>query len=349
MTTLFSIAQIAVTIVLLGAVFYFVNKRVGNYFAKRPHMKFRYQLIQMSGGMVAVLFVILLLPFDTALRDQLLRLYGLIISATIALSSTTLVGNMLAGFMLRVIGNCRPGNFITVGDYFGRISEMDLLHTEIQTEERDLTTLPNLYLVTNPVRVMRTSGTLLSVEVSLGYDISRQIVEELLIQAAKDAGLEKPYVQIRSLGDFSATYQVSGLLKEVKNLLDTRRELRARTMDILHAEGIEIVSPTFMNTRAVEQGKTFISEVVERPAGKDNKPSPDSMAFDKAEKAESVEKLREALGETEARMQACKELLSDPPNAQAREAAEAEIEELQSRVERLSSLIARKEEKMSKD
>jgi hypothetical protein len=234
-----------------------------------------------------------------------------------------------------------------VGDYFGRISEMDLLHTEIQTEERDLTTLPNLYLVTHPVRVMRTSGTLLSVEVSLGYDVSRQIVEALLIKAATDSELESPYVQIRNLGDFSVTYQISGLLKEVNQLISKRRELRSRTMDALHGEGIEIVSPTFMNTRSIEQGRMFISDVADEVASMAGSQSPDSIVFDKAEKAASVANLRTTLEETEARLRACDDIIAEPPNDQALEAAQAEKEHLADRIERLGSLITRKEEKIS--
>ena len=61
-----------------------------------------------------------------------------------------------------------------------------MLRTEIQTERRNLTTFPNLYLVTNPVRVMRSSGTVISVEVSLGYDVSRHLVEKLLLEAAEE-------------------------------------------------------------------------------------------------------------------------------------------------------------------
>ncbi len=349
MQNLVPAVQVILTIIVIGAAVYFANGRLRAHFEKRPHQKFRYQLIQIAGVLVTILFIILLLPLGDELRGQLLRLYGLIFSATVALSSTTLVGNVMAGLMLKAIGNLRPGNYVTVGDYFGRISEMDLLHTEIQTEERDLTTLPNMYLVTNPVRVMRTSGTLLSVEVSLGYDISRQIIEQILIKAATDAELDSPYVQIRHLGDFSVTYQVSALLKDVNRLIEKRRELRARTMDSLHAEGIEIVSPTFMNTRAIEKGKQFISDVAEESASASDIRSPDSIAFDKAEKAQSVSKLRETLAETESRLHACNDVLADPPNEQAREAATAEIEQLTSRIERLSSLIARKEEKISKD
>jgi small-conductance mechanosensitive channel len=349
MQTLFLILQIAVITLLLGAGFYFANKRLGSYFASRPHLKFRYQLMQISGILLAVLLVILFMPFGDTLRGQLLGLYGLIISATIALSSTTLVGNIMAGLMLKAIGNFRPGNYITVGDYFGRISEMDLMHTEIQTEERDLTTLPNLYLVTHPVRVMRQSGTVLSVDVSLGYDVSRHKVEKLLIQAAQDVGLESPYVQIRQLGDFSVSYQVSGLLTDVKNLIGTRRDLRARTMDLLHNAGVEIVSPNFMNTRAVAKDQTFIAREHQEGGTPAPGPSPDSLIFDKAEKAESVSNLRDKLAEVEARIREYDKVLADSPSEQAQAAAMTEKEQQQQRAERLSALIARKEEKISKD
>ena len=47
-------------------------------------------------------------------------------------------------------------------DHFGRVSERGLFHTEIQTQDRDLTMLPNLYLVTHPVTAIRSSGTIVS-------------------------------------------------------------------------------------------------------------------------------------------------------------------------------------------
>ncbi len=343
--TLFKVIAIAL---LLGAIVHYANRRLSSYFSERPHLKFRFQLIQLAGVLVVILMLILLMPFGDTLRGQLLQLYGLIISATIALSSTTLVGNVMAGLMLKAIGNCRPGNYITVGDYFGRISEMDLLHTEIQTEQRDLTTLPNLYLITHPVRVMRSSGTLISVDVSLGYDVSRHIIERLLVTAAEDVELQSPYVQIRDLGDFSVIYQVSALLTDINRLLDKRRELRARVMDALHSEGIEIVSPSFMNTRAQPKNKVYIPTAPESEPATSNTTSPDAIAFDKADKAESVEKLKESLKEIEARIRTCDEVLADPPSDKARDAAQKEREQLSLRAEKQSALIARAEQRISK-
>lgn len=341
--------KVVVVSLLLSITFYYLNRRLIAFYDGRPHLRFRRQLLQIGGALLAVLLTILLMPFEAATTGQLLQLFGLIVSATIALSSTTLVGNVMAGLMLKTIGNIEPGNFITVGEYFGRISEMDLLHTEIQTEERDLTTLPNLYLVTHPVRVMRSSGTIIFVELSLGYDVSRVIVEEAMISAANGAGLEKPYVQIRELGDFSVVYRISALLKDVNQLIDKRRELRARTMDALHAADIEIVSPTFMNTRAYENDSTFMHQVDASELATSLNESPDAIAFDKAERAESVAKLRKKLDEVDARIKICNETIASPPNEAAATAAATEKEALEKRIERLKSLIDHREVKISEE
>ena len=343
------ILQAAATIVVIALVARFANSRLVRHFEGKPHLDFRRQLIQLAGVLAIVLMLILFLPLDSGLRGQLLSLYGIVLSATIALSSTTLVGNVMAGIMLKTIKSCRPGYYITVGDHFGRITAMDLLHTEIQTEERDLTTLPNMYLVTHPVRVMRTSGTLLYVELSLGYDVSRHEVERLLLAAAAETGLESPFVQIRELGDFSVTYRISGLLTEVNRLLDKRRELRARTMDTLHAADIEIVSPNFMNTRNFQTTDRFVPEVEAMVQPVDTGASADALVFDKAEEAESVTRLREKLQAAQERIKACKALVDDKAKPDAAAAAAVEIESLQKKVERLTVLIDRKEAKISEE
>ena len=338
-----AIGGTAAVILLILFGFRLFNNRLLSHYEGRSHLVFRRQLIQLGGIMTAVLIAILTIPlFDGELRGQLLSLFGIIVSATIALSSTTLVGNVMAGIMLRTISNFKPGDYITVGSYFGRVSEMDLLHVEIQTEQRDLTTLPNMYLVTNPVRVMQSSGTIIDVELSLGYDVSRHQIESLLKEAARATGLSSPYVQIRALGDFSVTYVIAGLLTEANLLIAKRRELRARTMDLLHEADIEIVSPTFMNTRAHSPDATFIPEsaLLEQSTDDD---SPDALVFDKAEKAESVTRLRERLDELQQRLKERKELAATTNKEAAKAAAEAECLQFEQRIERLKAVIDRRE------
>ncbi|MGB5283800.1 MAG: mechanosensitive ion channel domain-containing protein, partial [Polyangiales bacterium] len=171
------------------------------------------QLLIAALAGVFLIMVILELPIADAPRGQLLSLLGILVTAAIALSSTTLLGNAMAGLMLRSIRNFSPGDFIIVDGHRGRVSELGLLRTEIQTEHRNLMTLPNLFLVNNPVTVVRPSGTFISAKVSLGYDVPREKVEKCLVEATEHAGLTDPFVFVLELGDFSITYQAAGFLE----------------------------------------------------------------------------------------------------------------------------------------
>ena len=124
-----------------------------------PDALFGRQIVMLVLTGIAVVWVLLVVPVNDTTRGQLLSLFGLLLTAVITLSSTTFIANAMAGLMLRAVRNFRLGDFLRVGEQFGRVTERGLFHTEIQTEDRDLATLQNLYLVTNPVKVVHASGT----------------------------------------------------------------------------------------------------------------------------------------------------------------------------------------------
>jgi small-conductance mechanosensitive channel len=181
-------------------------------------------------GLFGLVVIILALPVAANTRQQLLTIVGLIGSGVIALSSTTIVANAMAGLMLRVTKRFRTGDFISVEEQFGRVTKRGLLDTEIQTEDRELTSLPNLYLITNPVSVVRSSGTIVSATLTLGYDVHHARVEPLLMEAAKQVKLEEPFVWIMELGNFSVTYRISGFLADIKSLLRGRTSANRSSM-----------------------------------------------------------------------------------------------------------------------
>jgi small conductance mechanosensitive channel len=245
---------------------------------------------------VGIVLVLLALPLDKETHKELFQLLALLITAVITLSSTTFVSNALAGFMLRGMQSFRLGDFLRVENQFGRVTERGLFHTEIQTEERDLTTLPNLFLVSHPITVLRSSGTIVSATVSLGYDISHQTIEKLLAEAALAANLKDPFVHIMELGDYSVTYRVSGFLIEVKQLLSARSNLRAKMLTTLHNAGIEIVSPVVMNQRRLADGlrvlppqSSLLSPLDEHVVDR----NPESLIFDKADAMAQIVALKE--------------------------------------------------------
>lgn len=293
---------------------------------------FRNKLVMLVLSLAALVVLLVAAPFPPETRGQLLGFLGIVLSAMVALSSTTILGNAMAGIMQRAVGNFRVGDFVRVESHFGRVTERGLFHTEIQTEERDLVTLPNLYLVTNPVNVIRSSGHIVRATVSLGYDVPRGEVVRRLLDAASEAELEDGFVHVTELGDFSVSYRVGGLLKNVKSLLTARSRLRAEMLDALHGAGIEIVSPTFMNQRQFETERTFLpaARAVRRPA--QGGAAPEEVAFDKAEQAETLEALR-----------AEKAALAEEAVGLKSEDAAGRLEAVERRIAMLDGIIAARE------
>jgi len=97
---------------------------------------------------------------------------------------------------------------------------MGILHTQIQTETRDVTWLPNLWLVGRPVTLRQATGTIVNATVSLGYNIDRGTTRATLLSAAKRVGLSTPFVRIEDLGQFAVTLDKAERLAKKLAALD---------------------------------------------------------------------------------------------------------------------------------
>lgn len=297
------------------------------------------QLTMLGLTAAGLLIFIFSLPLSETSRGQILSLLGIVVTAVIALSSTTFVANMMAGLMLRAVNSFRPGDFVRSETFFGRVTERGLFHTEIQTEDRDLTTLPNMYLVNNPVTVVHDSGTIISATLSLGYDVPHGQIDELLKVAAEETGLDDAFVLVIDLNDFSVTYRVGGFSTDTNRLLTIKSNLRKNILKILHESGIEIVSPNFMNQRVLSSDDRIIPARYQGAAPPVNEAAPEEMIFDKAGSAAEHEQLKLELVEVIEQLDVLStEIKSMDPDG--RILAEKEVEKLNSRIEEIKTLLA---------
>ena len=290
---------------------------------------------------VAVVAIVLALPIGEAGHNQVFTLLQYVIAAIFALSGATVVSNLMAGFMLRGWNNFRPGNFIRVNEHFGRVTETGMLHTEIQTEERCLTTIPNLCIVQNASTVIPDSGTVISASVSLGYDVPRAKIEQALLRGASKAGLREPWVSILELGDYSVVYRLAGLLDDVKYMISSRSKLLGCMLDALHHHDIEIVSPAFENQRNIDNDQLFIPVKTRAPQAPASS-APEDKVFDKAEKAAQKEDLAKQRAEVVDQLEALEKELKENPD----ETKQAQLDALQEESERLAQLIAAHQEEL---
>jgi small-conductance mechanosensitive channel len=275
-------------------------------------------------------------PIDKTLKGQILSFLAIIISAGIALSSTTVLGNLIAGIMNNSMNRFRNGDLIKIGDLQGRVTKKSIFHTEIQLEDSNFITIPNLYIATNPVKLTRKTDTVISTSVSLGYDILRTEIEKALKEAAVLTGLTDPYVYITNLGDYSVSYKIHGFLKDSSKYFSTVSLLNANVMDVLHARKIEIVSPTFMNQRNANE-QTFIPKLIPKNEIKDKEQLPEDLVFDEAIKSENNEKKKdqiEKLNKQQELLRAEKKKYKSKDEIQQNKLKIKNIEKLKTKVEK---------------
>lgn len=301
--------------------------------------RLRRQIAKVGLAIAAIIGLVLTVPVSTTIQQQLLSLVGIVITAVLTLSSTTFVSNGMAGIMLRSVAEFNPGDFIRIGDHFGRITELGLLHTEIQTEDSDLATLPNLYLITHPFSVVRSHGTVVGATVSLGYDVPRKHVETYLLAAAQSAGLSDAFVQITSLEDHAVCYRVAGKLAEVKQLISARSNLHKKILDHLHSQNIEIASPKFMNQRQVGDHKFIPPGALNYHEDDDDNVSPEAVIFDKADWVETIDDLKRESDALARRQDKLQKLYSAAPK-EKRNGIQFRLDYTAQRIKAVDTLLA---------
>ncbi len=293
---------------------------------------------------LGTIIFILAMPIEASMKGQILSFLGIIISAGIALSSTTILGNLIAGLMNNSMKRFRNGDLIKINDLQGRVLRRSAFHVEIQLEDSNFVTLPNLYIATNPVKLTRKTNTVISTSVSLGYDVPRTKIEEALREAAMATGLKDPYVYITDLGDFSVVYKIHGFLEDTKKFFSTRSLLNAKVMDMLHKNRIEIVSPSFMNQRRVDE-QQFIPEYHAEKKILEEEIYPEELVFDEAIKSEEAQKKKDLLKKIIARRDELKSTIKETKDRDEINKSKSTIERLEGMIEKMKENIKEESEK----
>jgi small-conductance mechanosensitive channel len=310
------IISLLVTLSLILIFNYLFHKK--NLFSRERIIQ---QIIYISILAIGLLLTIFTLPINVEDKNLVLTFVSIVIGAIITFSSTTFVANAMAGIMLRLINPFRVGDFIKTDGTFGRVTEIYFLHTQVQSIDRDLITIPNLTLVSKPLKTIRSSGTIITTGVSLGYNIPRKDIEKSLLQAAETTGLENPFVHVEKLGDFSISYKVGGLLKDIDRIITARSDFKKNVIDKLHNSDIEIVSPTYMNQRVFSEDYVCMppkEDTGKIPKEKEPEIHTEDIIFDKAIMAQMLDRIYTITDKLPARRKDMEDKIKEIPDEDKR-------------------------------
>ena len=193
------------------------------------------------------------------------------IGLVISISSTAIVGNIVAGMVMTYMRPFHTGDTIEINGVRGTIVEKTPLIIRIRTSKNDVVTIPNQSVLTNNVTNFTTStqdrgGVIIHTEVTIGYGEPRQKICDLLTQAALNVSDQivslpdgqqvpllskdpQPFVLITALEDFYVRYQINAFSLAYNNMPLAYSELHKQILDTFFASGVEIMSPHFYAKR----------------------------------------------------------------------------------------------------
>lgn len=190
---------------------------------------------------------------DSAIFQGVSVFVGLVIS----LGSTTVIGNLMAGMVLTYMRSFRIGDQIKMNDVMGVVIEKTPFVTRIRTRQNEIVTIPNSAVMSaqtiNYSMSIEYQPVVVTVDVTVGYEVDKSLVRKLLLEAALGAkgivAYPQPFVLIPKLDDFYCSYQVNAYTRDVKILARVTSNLNEAVMDKLHEAGVEMLSPHFYAQR----------------------------------------------------------------------------------------------------
>ena len=129
-----------VTALIVGGLYYVAGRMLKANSTKNGMVMIR-AISLFTIALLGLIFVILSAPISETVKGQITSLFGIIISAGLAISSATFITNALAGIMLRSVNNYKIGDFVQVGNIFGRVTERGFFHRKPQKMDSEFPVL----------------------------------------------------------------------------------------------------------------------------------------------------------------------------------------------------------------
>jgi small conductance mechanosensitive channel len=168
-------------------------------------------------------------------------------SLAIGLALQGSLSNLASGVMLLVFRPYRAGDYIEVGQNEGRVIDVGVFSTSLDTLDHVRVVLPNAHVADQPIRNWSTNGTRrLDLEIEVGVDSSlptlRPAIDAALRADSRILADPAPVVAASDFGDTSVKLVVRPWCRQ-EDYWELRYSLPERIKDAIEAAGGSLPCP----------------------------------------------------------------------------------------------------------
>jgi small-conductance mechanosensitive channel len=210
-----------------------------------------YRLIRI---LIWALAVVVAYPYIPGSRSGAFKGISLFMGVIFSLGSSSVIGNVIAGYSLAYRRAFRIGDLVKIGSNTGRVEQIRLMVTHLRTLKNEEIIVPNSTILASDVvnysSTGRDNGLILHTTVGIGYETPWRQVEAMLLEAAsRTPGLRSepaPFVLQTALGDFCVTYEINVYCNTPQDMLFLYAELHRNILDVFNEYGVQIMTPAYI-------------------------------------------------------------------------------------------------------
>ena len=198
--------------------------------------------------------VIVIYPYLPGSESAIFQGVSVFVGVIFSLSSSSAIGNIVAGIVITYMRPFKIGDRIKIGDVTGFVVKKSATVTHIRTHKNEFITFPNQSVLNATITNYNYSaelsdGLILHTDITMTYAIHWTTIYNILLSAARKTVyvLEKPapYVLQKAPEDNYARYELNIYIKEVSKVPAIFSDLHNHLQDEFRAAGIDMTAPFF--------------------------------------------------------------------------------------------------------
>jgi small-conductance mechanosensitive channel len=203
-------------------------------------------------ALIIVFTFFMIMLFIPGVDQKVIALVGVGIGLLVSLSSTTTIGNAVAGGILYMTRPLSEGDRVKIDGVMGDVVSLELLFVHLKTIKDEIVSIPALKVLNSMIiNYSRLDKVIVHVSLTLGYDLDPGLVEDLMLKAvAETEGIipdPKPFLLIRALDDFTVEYEANGYTDNPQMLVVLESRIRRNMILEFTRAKVQIMSPCYYN------------------------------------------------------------------------------------------------------
>ena len=203
------------------------------------------------------LALVIVFPLLPGSASPAFRGVSIFVGVLFSLGSTGAVANVVAGVVITYTRAFQIGDRVRIADTEGDVVERTMFVTRVRSPKNVEIAIPNSMVLANHVinysALAKRRGLFLHTTITIGYDVARETVHDLLMAAASDTEfvVNEPmsFVHQTGLGDFYVQYELNVCTHDADKMRSIYSELHGHILDRFHEAGVEITSPHYSSIR----------------------------------------------------------------------------------------------------